>query len=57
MEELPAAQRMKAEMVPALNSWADSGRFEPILEQVKNASELKHLGLPVIILQRTNQRL
>ena len=38
---LPAAQRVKGEVMGALKGWADQKRFDPILEQVKAHPELK----------------
>ena len=38
---LPAAQRVKEEVVAALQGWESSGRFAPILEQIAAAPELK----------------
>ena len=34
VDKLPAAQRVRAEMEPALQGWLDAGRFEPIKAQV-----------------------
>ena len=40
IEELEAAQRVRGEVVPALERWEQSGRFGPIIEQVKTAPDL-----------------
>ena len=40
VEELPAAKRVKAEMLPGLEGWETSGRFDPIRVQIKAAPEL-----------------
>ena len=40
VEMLPAAKRVKAEMLPGLHEWETSGRFEPIRAQIKAAPEL-----------------
>jgi len=40
MEKLPAAQRLRSEMEPALQGWVDNGRFEPIKTQVAAADTL-----------------
>ena len=38
---LPAAARVKEEVMGALKGWEDSGRFEPIREQVAAHPDLK----------------
>ena len=40
MEKLPAAQRVRAEVEPALQGWLHAGRFEPIRAQVAAAASL-----------------
>ena len=40
VEQLPAAVRVKEEMLPGLHGWESSGRFDPIRAQVKDAPEL-----------------
>mmetsp|Transcript_46112 Transcript_46112/g.76214 ORF Transcript_46112/g.76214 Transcript_46112/m.76214 type:complete len:270 (-) Transcript_46112:351-1160(-) len=40
MEELPAAQRIKAEILPALEGWEANGKFSAIIEQVKACPNL-----------------
>ena len=39
--ELPAAQRVKEEVMVGLLEWDKAGRFNPILEQVAAHPELK----------------
>ena len=40
VEQLPAAKRVKEEMLPALQSWETNGRFDPIRTQIAAAPEL-----------------
>jgi len=40
VEQLPAALRIKQEMLPGLHEWESSGRFDPIRAQIKAAPEL-----------------
>lgn len=40
VEQLPAAMRIKAEMMPGLQNWETSGKFDPVRAQVKENPEL-----------------
>ena len=41
MKALPAAERVRAEVAEALDGWEKSGRFVPIIEQMKANPELQ----------------
>ena len=40
VEQLPAAKRIKDEMLPGLRGWETEGRFDPIRAQIKENPEL-----------------